>query len=113
MRRSAYRGTAYRIGAVAGALVFGSATDRFGRRKLFFITLTLYLTATAATAFSRGFLSFALFRALTGCGIGGEYAAINSAVDELIPARVRGHVNFVSTLLFGSAQRWEPAQPLP
>ena len=98
-------GTAYLIGAVVGALAFGSATDRFGRRKLFFTTLTLYLTATAATAFSRGFFSFALFRALTGCGIGGEYAAINSAVDELIPARVRGHVNLVinSTFWIGAA----------
>jgi MFS family permease len=85
-------GTAYLLGAVTGALVFGHATDRLGRRKLFFITLALYLSATAATAFSWNFGSFAVFRALTGCGIGGEYAAINSAVDELIPARLRGHV---------------------
>jgi MFS family permease len=100
-----FTGTAYLIGAVVGALVFGYATDRLGRRKLFFLTLVLYLSATAATAFSWGFGSFAVFRALTGCGIGGEYAAINSAVDELIPARVRGHVNLVinSTFWIGAA----------
>lgn len=98
-------GTAYLIGAVIGAIVFGYATDRFGRRKLFLITLALYISATAATAFSWGFGSFILFRALTGCGIGGEYAAINSAVDELIPARVRGHVALVinSTFWIGAA----------
>ena len=98
-------GTAYLIGAVAGALVFGYATDKLGRRKLFFFTLALYLTATAATAFSWGFGSYTLFRAFTGCGIGGEYAAINSAVDELIPARIRGHVDLVinSTFWIGSA----------
>jgi MFS family permease len=93
-------GTAYLIGAVAGALVFGYATDRLGRRKLFFLTLAVYLSATAATAFSWSFGSFAVFRALTGCGIGGEYAAINSAVDELIPARVRGHVALVINSTF-------------
>jgi MFS family permease len=98
-------GTGYLIGAVTGALVFGYATDRFGRRKLFFVTLALYLLATAATAFSWSFGSYALFRALTGCGIGGEYAAVNSAVDELIPARVRGHVDLVvnSTFWIGAA----------
>jgi MFS family permease len=100
-----WSGTAYLIGAVFGALVFGYATDRLGRRKLFFFTLALYLSATAATAFSWGFGSYTVFRALTGCGIGGEYAAINSAVDELIPARVRGHVNLVinSTFWIGAA----------
>jgi MFS family permease len=98
-------GTAYLIGAVGGALVFGYATDRLGRRKLFFLTLALYLSATAATAFSWGFGSYTVFRALTGCGIGGEYAAINSAVDELIPARIRGHVDLVinSTFWIGAA----------
>ena len=85
--------TAYLAGAVAGALVFGYLTDRLGRRKLFFITLGLYLTATAATAFSWDFWSFALFRLLTGAGIGGEYAAINSAIQELIPARFRGRTD--------------------
>lgn len=93
-------GTGYLIGAVAGALIFGYATDRLGRRKLFFLTLAIYLTATAATAFSWGFASYTLFRALTGCGIGGEYAAINSAVDELIPARIRGHVDLVINATF-------------
>src|SRR3954471_24814230 len=85
--------TAYLAGAVVGALVFGYLTDRLGRRKLFFITLLLYLTATGLTAFSWDFWSFVLFRGLTGAGIGGEYAAINSAIDELIPARVRGQVD--------------------
>jgi len=86
-------GSIYLLGSVAGALVFGYATDRLGRKKLFSVTLMLYLTATAATAFSWDFVSFSVFRALTGAGIGGEYAAINSAVDELIPGRVRGHVD--------------------
>jgi MFS family permease len=82
--------TAYLIGAVLGALVFGYLTDRLGRKKLFNITLGLYLSAAFLTAFSWNFWSFAVFRFLTGAGIGGEYAAINSAIDELIPARVRG-----------------------
>jgi len=86
-------GTAYLIGAVTGAVLFGYLTDRFGRRKLFFVTLGLYLTATAATAFSWGFWSFALFRSLTGAGIGGEYTAINSAIQEFIPARFRGRTD--------------------
>jgi MFS family permease len=87
--------TAYLAGAVLGALIFGYATDRLGRRKLFFVTVGVYLTATALTAFSWNFWSYALFRALTGAGIGGEYAAINSAIDELIPARVRGRVDLI------------------
>jgi MFS family permease len=82
--------SAYLAGAVAGALFFGWLTDRLGRKKLFFITLAVYLTATAATAASWDIASFALFRFLTGAGIGGEYAAINSTIQELIPARVRG-----------------------
>jgi MFS family permease len=92
--------TAYLAGAVAGALVFGYATDRLGRRKLFFLTLLVYLFATALTAFSWNFWSFVLFRALTGAGIGGEYAAVNSAIDELIPARVRGHVDLIINATF-------------
>ncbi len=92
--------TVYLGGAVIGALVFGYATDRLGRKRLFFITLGLYLVATAATAFSWNFWSFCLFRSLTGAGIGGEYAAINSAVVELIPARVRGHVDLVINSTF-------------
>src|SRR3954462_178838 len=82
--------SAYLIGAVSGALLFGYLTDRLGGRRLFMVTLGLYLTATAATAFAWDFWSFALFRVLTGAGIGGEYAAINSAIQELIPARYRG-----------------------
>ena len=84
--------TFYLAGAVLGALFFGYGTDRLGRKKLFFITVAVYLVATALTAFSWNFASFAFFRALTGAGIGGEYAAINSAIDELIPARFRGRV---------------------
>jgi MFS family permease len=83
-------GSAYLGGAVLGALYFGWLTDRLGRKKLFFITLAVYLTATAATALSWNFWSFALFRLLTGAGIGGEHAAINSTIQELIPARMRG-----------------------
>jgi MFS family permease len=82
--------TAYLLGAVSGALFFGWLTDRLGRRKLFFMTLTVYLVAAAATAFSWDLMSFALFRFITGAGIGGEYAAINSTIQELIPARYRG-----------------------
>jgi MFS family permease len=87
--------TCYLIGAVLGALLFGYGTDRLGRKKLFFITVAVYLMATALTAFSWNFASYAFFRALTGAGIGGEYAAINSAIDELIPARVRGRVDLM------------------
>src|SRR6266496_1761162 len=82
--------SAYLAGAVVGALFFGWLTDRLGRKRLFFITLAVYLVATAATALSWNLASFALFRFFTGAGIGGEYAAINSTIQELIPARVRG-----------------------
>ena len=88
-------GSAYLAGAVLGALFFGWLTDRLGRKKLFFITLTVYLAATAATAFSWNLWSFLLFRFITGAGIGGEYAAINSTIQELIPARVRGWTDLV------------------
>ena len=87
--------TFYLTGAVLGALLFGYGTDRLGRKKLFFITVAVYLIATGLTAFSWSFASYAFFRALTGAGIGGEYAAINSAIDELIPARVRGRVDLM------------------
>ncbi len=87
--------SAYLAGAVLGALFFGWLTDRLGRKKLFFITLTVYLLATAATAFSWNLWSFMLFRFLTGAGIGGEYAAINSTIQELVPARVRGWTDLV------------------
>ncbi len=92
--------TGYLAGAVMGALLFGWLTDRFGRRKLFLVTLSTYLLATAATAFSWSFGSFLLFRILTGTGIGGEYAAINSAVDELVPKKVRGNVDLVINATF-------------
>src|SRR5690242_20389658 len=87
--------TCYLAGAVIGALLFGYGTDRFGRKKLFFITVAVYLIGTALSGFSWNFWSYALFRAITGAGIGGEYAAINSAIDELIPARVRGRVDLM------------------
>ncbi|HEX9103149.1 MAG TPA: MFS transporter [Polyangia bacterium] len=82
--------TAYIGGAIVGALFFGRLTDRLGRKKLFLVTLGVYLGATALTALSWSFAAFACFRALTGFGIGGECAAMNSAIDELLPARVRG-----------------------
>ena len=88
-------GSAYLAGAVLGAVFFGWLTDRLGRKKLFFITLAVYLVATAATAFSWNVWSFALFRFITGAGIGGEYAAINSTIQELVPARVRGWTDLV------------------
>jgi MFS family permease len=88
-------GSAYIAGAVLGAIFFGWLTDRLGRKKLFFITLAVYLTATAATAFSWNLWSFLAFRFLTGAGIGGEYSAINSTIQELIPARVRGWTDLV------------------
>lgn len=88
-------GSFYLVGAVAGALFFGWLTDRLGRKKLFSLTLGLYLAATAATALSPNFAVFAFFRLLTGAGIGGEYAAINSAIQELMPARYRGHTDLV------------------
>src|SRR5579862_583669 len=86
-------GAFYVAGAVTGALGFGYLTDRWGRKRLFMITLALYLLATVATAFSVNAWMFFLFRFLAGAGIGGEYSAINSAIDELIPARVRGWVD--------------------
>ncbi|AKU94196.1 sugar transporter [Labilithrix luteola] len=97
--------TAYLAGAIAGALVFGRLTDKFGRKRLFFVTLGVYLSATLATALSWNFASFALCRAVTGAGIGGEYAAVNSAIDELLPARVRGRADLAinSTYWLGTA----------
>jgi len=85
----------YLAGAVLGAIGFGWLTDRIGRRKLFFITLALYLSATAATALSWSVGSYAVFRFLTGAGIGGEYTAINSTIQELVPARYRGWTDLV------------------
>jgi MFS family permease len=88
-------GSIYVAGACLGALFFGYLADRIGRKKLFMITLAVYLVATVATAFTTTFLTFAICRFFTGAGIGGEYAAINSAIDELIPARVRGRVDLM------------------
>ena len=86
---------AYISGACFGAIFFGWLTDRFGRKKLFMISLGVYLLAAAATSLSFSLWSFLLFRFITGMGIGGEYAAINSAIDELIPARARGRIDIV------------------
>jgi len=88
-------GAAYIAGAVVGAVLFGWLTDRLGRKKLFTLTVLVYLSATAATAFSWNVTSFILFRFMTGMGIGGEYTAINSTIQELIPARVRGWTDLV------------------
>jgi MFS family permease len=88
-------GSAYLAGAVLGALFFGWLTDRLGRKKLFFITLAVYLVATGATALTWNLWTFALCRFFTGAGIGGEYAAINSTIQELVPARVRGWTDLV------------------
>src|SRR5580692_9276699 len=85
--------TAYLAGAILGALWFGRLADRFGRRRLYLITLGVYVGGTLLSALSWGFASFALFRVVTGAGIGGEYSAVNSAVDELVPARLRGRVD--------------------
>jgi MFS family permease len=87
--------SSYLTGAVLGSLVFGHLTDRFGRRTFFFISLAIYLLGVGLTAFSWNLYSFALFRFITGTGIGGEYSAVNSAIDELIPARLRGKVDLI------------------
>ncbi len=83
----------YLLGQVAGALLFGHLTDRFGRKRLFLVTLGLYLGATGLCALAPDFTTFLVLRLLAGGGIGGEYSAINSAIDELVPARVRGAVD--------------------
>ena len=95
-----WAGSAYVGGAVLGALFFGPLADKLGRKPLFLVTLSVYLVATLLTAGTWNFWSFVFCRFLTGFGIGGEYAAINSAIDELIPARVRG---LVDLLVWGSA----------
>jgi MFS family permease len=87
--------SAYLIGAVGGALFFGWLTDRLGRKKLFTVTVLVYLVATIACGLSWDFWSFAFFRMMTGAGIGGEYAAVNATIQELIPARRRGFTDLV------------------
>ncbi len=85
----------YVAGAVLGALVSGWVTDRFGRRLVFYATLCIYLAGVISSALAWNFVSFAAFRMVTGFGIGGEYAAVNSAIDELIPAKYRGRVDLI------------------
>src|SRR3984893_454546 len=85
----------YVVGAVTGALGFGWITDRFGRRLVFYVTLIVYLTGVLLSALAWDFWSFAFFRMITGLGIGGEYAAVNSAIDELIPAKYRGRIDLI------------------
>jgi MFS family permease len=92
--------TIYLAGAVIGAIFFGYLTDRLGRKRLFLVTLATYSLATVATAFTGSFLPFAICRFFTGLGIGGEYAAINSAVDELVPSKVRGTVDLAVNATF-------------
>src|SRR3954452_14653965 len=88
-------GSAYILGACAGALYFGRLADKIGRKKLFMLTLAIFLAGSVLTAFSTTFAWFLVCRFITGAGVGGEYSAIHSAVDELIPARVRGAVDLV------------------
>ena len=90
-----YAASCYLIGAVAGSLFFGWLTDRIGRKAMFTITVTVYLVATIASGLAWNFWSFALFRAITGAGIGGEYSAVNATIQELIPARRRGYIDLV------------------
>jgi MFS family permease len=90
-----FAGLAYIVGAVVGALFFGYLADRIGRKKLFLTTLLVFLVGSVLTGFASSFAWFAICRAITGAGIGGEYSAINSAIDELIPARVRGTVDLI------------------
>jgi MFS family permease len=88
-----FANTVYLVGQVVGALVFGHLTDRLGRKRLFLVTIALYLVATALSGLAPNYAVFVVLRAFAGAGIGGEYSAINSAIDELVPARVRGHVD--------------------
>jgi MFS family permease len=92
--------TLYLAGAIGGALLFGHLSDRLGRKRLFTVTLLIYLAGVGLSALAWNFASFALFRLITGMAIGGEYSAINSAIDELIPARIRGQVDLAINSTF-------------
>ena len=106
----------YLIGEVVGALVFGRLTDKLGRKKLFIITLAIYLIGSGLGGLSWSFWSLLIFRFIAGTGIGGEYTAINSAIDELIPSHYRGRVDIAVNGTYwggaalGSALRPDPAQ---
>src|SRR4051794_34757843 len=97
--------SAYLIGAVVGALGFGWLADRIGRRRLFFVTLLIYMLASIATGFAWDFWSFVLFRALTGAGIGGGDAPGDFGLHELVPAPPGGtpHLCVQRNLLGGAA----------
>src|SRR5918997_1155272 len=107
-------GSAYILGACLGALYFGRLADRIGRKKLFMLTLAIFLAGSVLTAFSMNAVWFLVCRFITGAGVGGEYSAIHSAVDELIPARVRGWVDLViGGALLGRTILPSPAPPGP
>ena len=103
--RFGFTASAYLAGAVVGALGFGWLTDRWGRKRLFTLTVLIYLVATIASGLAWSFWSFALFRFITGAGIGGEYAAVNATIQELIPARRRGFTDLCinGSFWFGAA----------